>query len=185
MTQLVRPHLVDRESGRTVNISSIGGQWGGVNQARNATAKAGIIRLDRSIAKTYGRHGITANAVTRGLVKTEMSAGGLRRPDGEEKLRSISLRMRRGGGSAPQVSQLASSFAIGRGTIVRDGTDVIVVACGVEVERTLDAATMLKSEGIDARVLAMSTVEPVNRGLLEHRVREKGVHRHCRRPKHL
>lgn len=91
LTQLVLPHMVDRGWGRIVNIASIGGQWGGVNQIHYATAKAGLIGLTRSVAKTYGRHGITANAVAPGLVETEMSADELRRPDGADKLRGIPI----------------------------------------------------------------------------------------------
>lgn len=91
LTQLALPYMVDRGWGRIVNIASIGGQWGGINQIHYATSKAGLIGLTRSIAKTYGRHGITANAIAPGLIETDMSAGELRRPDGREKLRGIPL----------------------------------------------------------------------------------------------
>lgn len=91
LTQLMLPSMVERQWGRIVNIASIGGQWGGINQIHYATSKAGLIGLTRSIAKTYGRHGITANAIAPGLIETEMSAGELRRPDGREKLRGIPL----------------------------------------------------------------------------------------------
>ena len=91
LTQLMLPHMRSRAWGRIVNIASIGGQWGGINQIHYAASKAGLIGLTRSIAKTYGRHGITANAIAPGLIETDMSAGELRRPDGREKLRGIPL----------------------------------------------------------------------------------------------
>lgn len=91
LTQLMLPHMRSQAWGRIVNIASIGGQWGGINQIHYATSKAGLIGLTRSIAKTYGRHGITANAIAPGLIETDMSAGELRRPDGREKLRGIPL----------------------------------------------------------------------------------------------
>lgn len=89
LIQRVLPHMISQSWGRIVNISSIGGQWGGVNQIHYASAKAGLIGLTRSIAKTYGRVGITSNAIAPGLVATDMSADELSRPDGQLKLETI------------------------------------------------------------------------------------------------
>lgn len=89
LIQRVLPHMIKQSWGRIVNISSIGGQWGGVNQIHYASAKAGLIGLTRSIAKTYGRVGVTSNAIAPGLVATEMSADELSRPDGRSKLETI------------------------------------------------------------------------------------------------
>lgn len=105
LIQLLLPHMVERTWGRVVNIASIGGQWGGINQIHYATAKAGLIGLTRSIAKTYGRHGITANAISPGLVETEMSAEELRRPDGEAKLRGIPI------GRVAQPAEIAAAVS--------------------------------------------------------------------------
>ena len=44
--------------GRIVNISSIGGQWGGIHQVHYAASKAGLINLTRSLAKSYSKDGI-------------------------------------------------------------------------------------------------------------------------------
>ena len=82
--------------------------------------------------------------------------------------------MRTGRSPAPRVPQLGGGFTVGRGTIVRDGADVTIVACGVEVGRALEAAVTLESMSIEARVLAMSTVKPVDRDLLERCARETG-----------
>tara|TARA_B100000787_G_scaffold165486_1_gene149456 strand:- start:6167 stop:7135 length:969 start_codon:yes stop_codon:yes gene_type:complete len=57
-------------------------------------------------------------------------------------------------------------FVIGKGKILRDGTDLTIVACGVEVSRALDAADLLAKEGIMARVVNMSTIKPIDRDLL-------------------
>lgn len=105
LSQLMLPHMVERAWGRIVNIASIGGQWGGTNQIHYATSKAGLVGLTRSIAKTYGRHGITANAIAPGLVETDMSAEELRRPDGQEKLRGIPL------GRVGQPSEVAAAVS--------------------------------------------------------------------------
>src|SRR6201994_1955374 len=57
-------------------------------------------------------------------------------------------------------------FEIGKGQIVRDGTDVTIVACGVEVARALDAADLLAEDKISARVVNMATIKPIDDALL-------------------
>jgi len=65
-------------------------------------------------------------------------------------------------------------FEIGKGQIVQDGNDVTIVACGVEVARSLDAAKILNGEGISARVVNMATIKPLDHALLERCARETG-----------
>lgn len=71
--QEILPEMIKQGWGRIVNISSIGGQWGGFNQIHYAAAKAGLINLTKSVAKLYSKYGITSNAVAPGLVATEMT----------------------------------------------------------------------------------------------------------------
>lgn len=67
-------------------------------------------------------------------------------------------------------------FEIGRGRIVRDGDDVTIVACGVEVARALDAADLLVVEKrIAARVVNMSTLKPIDEALVVRSARETGA----------
>ena len=76
-SQEVIPHMIKNKWGRIVNVVSISGQWGGRNQIHYAASKAGLINLTTSLAKLYSKHGITINAVSPGLVKTEMIANEL------------------------------------------------------------------------------------------------------------
>jgi NAD(P)-dependent dehydrogenase (short-subunit alcohol dehydrogenase family) len=69
----VLPAMLQRRFGRVVNVSSLV-SGGGTGQANYAAAKAGLHGLTRTIAKEYGRKGITANAVVPGLFATEMTA---------------------------------------------------------------------------------------------------------------
>jgi transketolase len=82
--------------------------------------------------------------------------------------------MRTGRSPAARVPGLSGAFEIGRGVILRDGADVSIIACGVEVARALEAAAALADQNIDARVVAMSTVKPVDRDLLARCARETG-----------
>lgn len=65
-------------------------------------------------------------------------------------------------------------FEIGKGQTLRDGKDVTLVACGVEVARALDAAQLLSREGISARVINMPTIKPIDSQLLATASRETG-----------
>ena len=85
------PYMIDIKWGRIVNIASIGGQWGGVNQIHYASAKAGLIGLTKSIAKTFSASGITTNAISPGLVSTDMSANEISSKEGVEKMKHIPI----------------------------------------------------------------------------------------------
>ena len=83
------PDMIERDWGRIINITSIGGQWGGFNQVHYAASKAGLINLTRSLAKLYSGNRITTNAVAVGLVQTDMSAAELATEAGQEKAKAI------------------------------------------------------------------------------------------------
>jgi 3-oxoacyl-[acyl-carrier protein] reductase len=66
------PTLIAGRFGRIINISSVvaGGATG---QANYAASKAGLLGLTKSLAKEYGRRGITANVVVPGFFETDMT----------------------------------------------------------------------------------------------------------------
>ncbi len=82
--------------------------------------------------------------------------------------------MRTGRSPAPRVLGRDYQFALGKGKILREGSDVTLVACGVEVARALDAADILREEGVSARVVNMSTIKPIDGDLLERCAEETG-----------
>ena len=91
LLQEVLPDMVKSNFGRIVNITSIGGQWGGFNQVHYAASKAALINLTQSIAKIYSQFGITSNAVAVGLVQTEMSNKELNSVEGKQKVANIPI----------------------------------------------------------------------------------------------
>ncbi len=66
----VWPYMLEKKFGRIVNISSIAGVQGGFGQANYSAAKGAVISLAKTAALEGARAGITANAVTLGVVQT-------------------------------------------------------------------------------------------------------------------
>lgn len=66
-------------------------------------------------------------------------------------------------------------FEIGKGQILREGRDVTIVACGVEVARAITAAEKLARENIAARVVNMPTIKPIDGALLARCAAETGA----------
>jgi transketolase len=65
-------------------------------------------------------------------------------------------------------------FAIGRAVQLRPGRDVTLIANGTMVTRALEAADLLVDAGVDARVLNMSTVRPIDRDAIVAAASETG-----------
>jgi acetoacetyl-CoA reductase len=74
MTKALLEHMIERGSGRIVNISSVIGETGNVGQANYAASKAGMVGFTKSLALEMSRRGITVNVVAPGFVSTEMVA---------------------------------------------------------------------------------------------------------------
>ena len=66
--------MMRRRFGRVVNISSMVAQTGNIGQTAYAASKAALEGFTRSLAREYGRKGITANAVAPGLIASDMTA---------------------------------------------------------------------------------------------------------------
>lgn len=58
------------------------------------------------------------------------------------------------------------AFAIGKGSILREGSDVTIVATGICVDSALGAAEKLAAEGISAEVLSICTIKPLDEELV-------------------
>jgi len=84
MSQAALAHMLERGTGRIVNVSSIIGETGNIGQANYAASKSGLFGLTKTMAKevafqlkragklTDDTIGITVNTVTPGFVRTEM-----------------------------------------------------------------------------------------------------------------
>ncbi len=67
-------------------------------------------------------------------------------------------------------------FEIGKGTEIRAGNDVTVIATGMMVQKAIEASKALEIEGINVRVINMSTIKPIDREIIIKAAKEtKGI----------
>lgn len=66
-------------------------------------------------------------------------------------------------------------FEMGKGVLLRDGSDVTIVATGLMVNEAMIAADMLASEGIKARVINIHTIKPLDKEIICKAAKETGV----------
>ena len=57
-------------------------------------------------------------------------------------------------------------FEIGKGIVLKEGTDVTIFATGLEVSESLEAAKMLEKDGISAEVINIHTIKPIDEELV-------------------
>lgn len=85
-SQEVLPVMAQQGGGSIINISSSGGQLGGMLAVHYAASKAGVISLTKSLARVGAANGIRANCVTPGLIETEMSVKEITSEVGRQKI---------------------------------------------------------------------------------------------------
>ena len=66
-------------------------------------------------------------------------------------------------------------FELGKGVTLVDGSDVTIIAVGMNVQMALKAAELLKAEGISARVIDMHTIKPLDTELVLKAAQETGA----------
>jgi len=84
--------------------------------------------------------------------------------------------MRIGRTKVPNVSvESAPAFTFGRANRIAEGKDLTIISTGTMVSRSLDAAALLAAEGINARIVNMSTIEPLDVAEVIAAARETGA----------
>jgi 2-hydroxycyclohexanecarboxyl-CoA dehydrogenase len=87
MHHAVLPGMVERGSGRIVNVSSDAARVGSSGEAVYAACKAGMVALSKTLAREHSRHGITFNVVCPGPTDTALLATFTEQAANPEKLR--------------------------------------------------------------------------------------------------
>ena len=76
--------------------------------------------------------------------------------------------------NVPTVTSMEDDFAIGHARVLRDGSDVTLIGCGLMVARCLEAADALTRAGIQARVINLATAKPLDIATIDRAARETG-----------
>lgn len=66
-------------------------------------------------------------------------------------------------------------FIPGKGTILKEGTDVTIIACGIMVAKALMAAKHLEEKNLSARVINMSSIKPIDKELIIESAKKTGA----------
>lgn len=74
--------------------------------------------------------------------------------------------LRFGRAATPVIHDESYKFELGKGEVVKEGKDVSIIATGIMVAKALEAAETLKAEGIDAEVINISTIKPLDNELV-------------------
>ncbi len=78
-----------------------------------------------------------------------------------------------GGSNCPQIYKKDYDFEIGKAVNLKDGTDLLIVACGPMVKTALDTADHLEKSGISSQVLNMHTIKPLDKNNLNKAIKGK------------
>ncbi len=73
-TKVVAPKMIENQSGRIINATSVVGLYGNFGQTNYVAAKSGVIGMTKVWARELGIKGINVNAIAPGLIATEMVA---------------------------------------------------------------------------------------------------------------
>ena len=78
-------------------------------------------------------------------------------------------------GEEPKIYPDGTKFEIGKGNVLRDGTDVTIITSGIMVGESLTAAEELEQQGISAAVIDMFTIKPIDRELIVEYAKKTGA----------
>lgn len=82
--------------------------------------------------------------------------------------------IRLGRDATPIIHEEDYQFSIGKSVVLRDGSDVAIMSSGIMVSEALRASEVLKREGIEAQVIDVPTIKPIDTSTILHSARETG-----------
>ncbi len=175
-------------AGKTVFASSFAMFAAGraFEQIRNSVAYPGLnVKIAASHAGvSVGEDGATHQCCEDiGIMRTIPGMVILNPADGPEAAAAVRaaadydgpVYLRLGRLAVPVFNEEKVDFTIGKGKVMRDGTDVTVIATGLEVNEAMIAAETLQAEGISVRVVNMATIKPIDKDMILKAAAETGA----------
>ncbi|MBI4341558.1 MAG: transketolase family protein, partial [Candidatus Omnitrophica bacterium] len=83
--------------------------------------------------------------------------------------------LRLGRAPVPAITKESDPFHISRANVLRSGDDVAIIACGAMVNQALKAAELLAKEGLQARIINLHTLKPIDRPVIICAAKETGA----------
>ncbi len=77
--------------------------------------------------------------------------------------------------NAAEIYEKGSEFKIGKGVLVKDGTDLTIIAAGIMVEEAIKAAKLLEEKNISVRVIDMFTLKPIDADIIIESAKKTGA----------
>lgn len=77
--------------------------------------------------------------------------------------------------TAPAIYEDDANLSLYKANVVKEGTDITIVACGIMVHRALTVANLLKEQGINAEVVAVHTYKPLDEETILNSVKKTGA----------
>ena len=175
-------------AGKTVFASSFAMFAAGraFEQIRNSVAYP---RLNVKIAATHAGVSVGEDGATHqccediGIMRTIPGMVILNPADGPEAAAAVRaaadykgpVYLRLGRLAVPVFNEENVAFTIGKGKVMREGTDVTVIATGLEVNEAMIAADTLAAEGISVRVVNMATIKPIDKDIILRAAADTGA----------
>ena len=82
--------------------------------------------------------------------------------------------IRFGRAATPVFHEEDFDFQIGKGEVIQDGTDIAIIATGIMVPEAIEAGKMLAADGINARIINMATIKPLDEDMVIAAAKECG-----------
>ncbi len=175
-------------AGKTVFASSFAMFAAGraFEQIRNSVAYP---HLNVKIAATHAGVSVGEDGATHqccediGLMRTIPGMVILNPADGPETAAAVRaaadydgpVYLRLGRLAVPVFNEDDVEFTIGKGKVMRDGSDVTVIATGLEVNEAMIAADTLAAEGVSVRVVNMATIKPIDKDIILQAAADTGA----------
>lgn len=175
-------------AGKTVFASSFAMFAAGraFEQIRNSVAYP---RLNVKIAASHAGVSVGEDGATHqccediGIMRTIPGMVILNPADGPETAAAVRaaaqydgpVYLRLGRLAVPVFNEEKVDFTIGKGQLMREGTDVTIIATGLEVAEAMLAADTLAAEGISVRVVNMATIKPIDKEIILRAAAETGA----------
>lgn len=129
---------------KVVNVSSLAGTGGNAGQVNYSAAKAGLIGVTKTLAKEWGRHNVTVNAVAFGFIETRLTTVSADDQTSiEVEGRSIPI-----GVNSDLLDTMRSAIPLGRAGTPRDGAGAIYLLCRPESDY-ISGQTIICGGGFD------------------------------------